>query len=672
MTTSAASPLAMPVPIGLPPRMAQRTLAYLRRAIEKMKALQSVERVMSNVERVMLNRLPDKFDLGSVVTAIDALNVALREGDEDKVREAVFAVSQDLEAALQLLVTRDATIMPYHLRRFYEEETTSLDLNSLAALTSFYRALPHSESNRGKYDFVVTRLFSHAEPGRSVRYRHLRISREQLAKRLTEMCLAWGEVVAPDPAEAVNVSKSIDLFDHFITEVKAIKKFDELVHRAFLQRIRDFKARIGALLYLPEVTAASVESNVVVTNCFLTLLETESEAIQAAPGVMHSLAGAFGDTYSNEPSEVAAILHELEVSVQPSEAAQERVARLTHLLPHSKTPDATPKLRAATQPQRASEPDTLAIGSPESDFAAHPDATSNQNEELHPFIIALENQPLLTAYSNASAEARKLDLHSFLAPLPNGDHKASQGESKSRRAALALIFAADNLVVTELAPEQTPGANIEARSEVLFDQLEQVSDEVRDQIKLAQKHEQHTNYEVLLHVYNQIMTARLRLQSALVRRHGSEHSNTNNSSEAIAEAPAKAAPASANSEPPPSSARISLRQWLVGTTVALLLVAVFLNFGLSKKPEAKDDADVARLDRNQMPHGAFFTGAKIHQELMLCQVTPKWLELTAQEKKDKIAELFSFGQEHGVQRVLLIDPKGTTIGFMTKEEVFLQ
>ncbi len=672
MTTSAASTLAMPVLTGLPPHMAQPALAYLRRAIEKMKALQSVERVMSSVERVMLNRLPNKFDLGPVVTAINTLNVALREGDEDTVREAVFAVSQELEAAQQLLVTRDATIMPYHLRRFYEEEITSLDLNALAALTSFYRALPHSESNRGKYDFVVTRLFSHAEPGRSVRYRHLRISREQLAKRLTEMCLAWGEVVAPDPAEAVNVSKSIDLFDHFITEVQAIKKFDELVHHAFFQRIRDFKARIGALLYLPEVTAASVESNVVVTNCFLTLLETESETIKAAPEVMRSLAGAFGDTYSNEPSEVAAILHELEVSVQPNEAAQERVARLTHLLQHSQTPDATPELGAATQPQRASEPDTLAIGSPESDFAAHPDATGNQDEEFHPFTIALENQPLLTAYSNASAEARKLDLHSFLAPLPNGDHKASQGESKSRRAALALIFAADNLVVTELAPEQTPGANIEARSEVLFDQLEQVSDEVRDQIKLAQKHEQHTNYEVLLHVYNQIMTARLRLQSALVRRHSSEHSNTNNSSEAVAEAPAKAAPASANSEPPPSGGRISLRQWLVGTTVALLLVAVFLNFGLSKKPEAKDDADVARLDRNQMPHGAFFTGAKIHQELMLCQVTPKWLELTAQERKGKLGELFSFGQEHGVQRVLLIDPKGTTIGFMTKEEVFLQ
>lgn len=674
MTTSASSPTATPAPAaGLPPQMAQKALAYLRRAIEKMKALQAVERVLGSVERVMLNRVPDKLDLYLLVTAINALNLALREGDEDKVREAVFTVSQELEAVLESLVARDTTIMPYHLRRFCEEETTSLDLNALAALTSFYRVLPLSETNRGKYDFVVTRLFSHAEPGRSARHRHLRISREQLAKRLTEMCRAWGEVIAPDPADAVNIGKSIELFDHFMAEVKEIHKFEELVSRAFFQRIRDFKARIGALLYLPEVTAASVEANVAITNCFLTLLETESEAIQAAPQIMQSLAGAFSDTYSNESDEVAAILRELEASAQQDEVAQEHVARLTNLLQPPTTTKAVPTLAIPPIPESiAVEFDGAIEALPEPVFVAEPVVTAEPDEALQAFTLAPENQPLLAAYASASAEARRLDLYSFLAPLPKGDQEEGQEESTSRRAALALIFQADNLVQTELGKECNPGANIEARVEKLFDQLEHVSDEIRDQIQAVQKQGQNANYEVLLHVYNQLMTTRLRLQSAILRRSGtSENTTARTPAQIVAEASPKVAPTSMKSESKTPGARISLRQWLMIVVAVLLIAAFSLNFALTKKPKPKDDADVTRLDRSQMPHGAFFTEAKLHQELMICFVTQKWLELSAQEQKEKLRELLSFGQERGVQRVLLIDPKGTTVGFMTKEEVFV-
>ncbi len=680
MTTSAASPTSTPAPAGLPPQMAQNALAYLRRAIEKMKSLQAVERVMANLERAMLNRVPDKFDLNLLVPAINALNLALREGDEDKVREAVFTVSEELDAALQSLVARDAAIMPYHLRRFCEEETTSLDLNALAALTSFYRALPHSETNRGKYDFVVTRLFSSVEPGRSTRvcsscdcsarHRHLRISREQLAKRLTEMCMAWGEVIARDPADAVNVSQSLEQFDHFIAEVKQINKFEELVSRAFFQRIRDFKAQVGALLYLPEVTAASVESNVIIANRFLTLLEIESEEIQAAPHALQSLAGAFSDTYSNEPDEISAILRELQANAQHDEVTQERVARLTTLL---QIPAAT---KAAPPPELfVAEFDGATHSPPGPAFVAAPVMTIEMDEELQAFAAEPENQPLLTAYGNASAEARRLDLHSFLAPLPNGDHEELKDESKSRRAALALIFQADNLIQIELGKECEPSVDIEARVEKLFDQLGQVSDEVRDRIKVAQKHEQNTNYEVLLHVYNQLMTARLRLQSAIVRRSASANTVADAPVDAPAPLVAKArqevAPASVKSERQPPGARISLRQWLMIAAIVVLLAAVSVNFVMGKKQAAKDDADVVRLDRSQMPHGKFFTEAKLHRDLMICVVTQKWLELSAQEQKEKLQEILSFGQERGVQRVMLIAPKGTTVGFITKEEVFV-
>jgi hypothetical protein len=670
MTTSAASPTSTPTPTSMPPQMAQKALAYLRRAIEKMKALQAVERVLGSIERVMLNRLPEQFDLSLLVAAINTLNLAVREADEDKVREAVFAVSQELDTATQLLIARDAAIMPYHLRRFCEEETTTLDLNALAALTSFYRALPHSETNRGKYDFVVTRLFSNAEPGRSARHRHLRITREQLAKRLTEMCAAWGEVISRDPANAANISQSIAQFDQFIAEVKRINKFEEMIGREFFQRIRTCKAQIGSLLYLPEVTAASVESNVIINSRFLTLLEIESEEIQTASPALNSLAGAFSDTYSNEPNEISAILNELESSTQHDEAAQERVSRLTNLLQiNTKVVPSLPLPEVFVNAV-----DESIEAPPEPVFNDAPAVSVEMDEELQAFATVPENEHLIAAYCNASADARRLDLHCFLSPLPNGDHEELKGESKSRRAALNLIFQADKIVQTELRQECQPNANIEARVEKLFDQLGQDSDDVRKWIKVAQKHEQNTNYEVLLHVYNQLMSARLRLQSAVVRRNTSEHAEDETPKTVPAQAAQTQAintPDSAKEQVKIKGGRISLRQWLIIATAILLIAAVGLNFALSKKQQAKDDAEVVRLDRSQMPHGALFTEAKTHQELMICVVTQKWLELSAQQQTEKMHELLTFGQERGVQRLILLDAKGKTIGFLSKEEAFV-
>jgi hypothetical protein len=668
MTTSAASPTSTPTGTGLPPQMAQKALAYLRRAIEKMKALQAVERVLGSIERVMLNRLPDKFDLSLLVAAINMLNLALREGDEDKVREAVFAVSQELDTATQSLIARDAAIMPYHLRRFCEEETTTLDLNALAAMTSFYRTLPHSETNRGKYDFVVTRLFSNAEPGRSARHRHLRITREQLAKRLTEMCAAWGEVILRDPADAQNISHSIAQFDQFIAEVKQINKFEEMVGREFFQRIRTCKAQIGSLLYLPEVTAASVESNVIVNSRFLTLLEIESEETQTDSPALNSLAGAFSDTYSDQPHEISAILLELEASTKHDEVAQKRVSRLTNLLQIARKHSPVFPLPEIS----VDEPDEAAKAPLASGFNAS--LAVEMDEELQAFAAVPENQSLIAAYCNASADARRLDLHSFLSPLPNGAHDELKGETKSRRAALDLIFQADKIIQTELGQECEPGEDIEARVEKLFDKLGQDSDDVRKWIKVAQKHEQNTNYEVLLHVYNQLMSARLRLQSAVVRRNTIEHAED----ETPKTVPAQTAqpqvittPDSAKEQVKTKGGRISLRQWLIIATTILLISAIGLNFALSKKQQAKDDAEVVRLDRSQMPHGALFTEAKTHQELMICVVTQKWLELSAQEQKEKMQELLTFGQERGVQRLILLDAKGKTVGFLSKEEAFV-
>ena len=680
MTTSAAStPSLVTVPT---PSLenTQKALAYLRRAIEKMKALQAAERVLASIERVLLSRAPGRFDLAPLVTAINELNLALRNKDEDKAQEAMTAVGQALEAATQSLVARDTTIMPYHLRRYCEDDNVLLDLNALAALTSFYRSLPPTDANRGKYDFVITRLFSQPEPGHATRQRQLRISREQLTKRLTEMCLAWGETIVCAPEDAEKISQHIQQFDEFIAEVKEINKFEEMVSSAFFQRVRACKAQVGSLLYLPEISAVSIESNVIINNRFLTLIALESEAAQSASPALQNLADAFSDTYSNEPDEISVILRELHASTPNDKEAQIPVARLTNLMqlplpleapPEPVTEPALPPPSAPIDETVETTETSATTTSPEDFVPPEPVATSEMDEELQALATDPDNQPLVTAYLKASPEARKLNLQHFLAALPDGDHAELASERKSRRKALGLIFQADQIVQPDLSEEAEPIADLEARAEKLLDQLGQISDEIRDQIKVTAKYEQNANYDVLLDVYNQLMTVRLRLQSALTRRNTNEPTDAVKSTQAAARRTKEANTAAAkNTDPQPNTQKV-WRNRLVFTALALLLLAVGVHFGMSKRAEPKDDADVVRLDRSQLPHGDFFTEVKLHQELIICMVTQRWLELAAEDQKSKLREIFRYGQERGAERIILIAPKGTTVGFVTKDDVYV-
>jgi hypothetical protein len=679
MTTSAASTPSLVSPPAASSENKQKALAYLRRAIEKMKALQAAERVLANIERVLLSRAPGKFDLAPLVAAINELNLALRNKDEDKAQEAMTAVGQALEAATQSLVARDTTIMPYHLRRYCEDDNVLLDLNALAALTSFYRSLPSTDANRGKYDYVVTRLFSQPEPGCSTRLRQLRISREQLTKRLTEMCLAWGETIVRAPEDAEKIRQHIQHFDEFITEVKQISKFEELINSAFFQRVRACKAQVGNLLYLPEISAVSIESNVIINNRFLTLLERESEAATSASPALQNLADAFGAPYSNEPDEISVILRELQASAPSDEAAQAPVARLTNSiqlpLPLEAPPEpaTAPDLPPPAPTDEAAETAEVspAAVAPEDFVPAEPAAVSEMDEELQALAVDPDNQPLVAAYYKASPEARKLNLHNFLAALPDGDHAELASERKSRRKALSLILQADQIVQPDLSEEAEPIADLEARAEKLLDQLGQISDEIRDQIKVAAKYEQNANNDVLLDVYNQLMTVRLRLQSVLIRR------SINDTADTISPAPAptqRAAEVTAvvvkNTASQPGTQKM-WRNGLIVAVMAALLIALGVHFGMSRRAKPKDDPAVVRLDRSQLPHGDFFTEVKLHQELMICMVTQRWLEMAASEQKVKLREIFNYGQERGVNRIILLAPKGTTVGFVTKDDIYV-
>ncbi len=655
--------------------IAKDSLAFLRRSIEKMKSLQATERVLASVEKAVLNKVPEKFNLIPLSSAIHHLNEAIRLNDEVKIREANSGVSFALESIVNHLVQRDDHIQPYNMRRFCDQSDTILDLNAFAALTSFYRSLPHTEQNRGKYDFVVTRLFSTTIPGSNNKLRTLRTSREQVVKRLTEMCAAWGEDTQNWSSDSAKVTETNRCFDEFINEIRTVTSLEEMADSSFFQRVRDFKANVGELLYLPEVTATSVETNIIIANRFTVLMEAENEEIREEPEAIREIAAVYSDIYSSGSSDIARIISELEDnSQQQGVVVRERVSRFTRLLQIAVKSEEGNKLAPPPLPDEAF---LLAVGA--SDMASIPEpsftTTSATEEEMSPDLQMLcaeaELKPLVESYMGSSAEVRKLDLHNFLSPLP--DDSDLPDEITLRRESLELILSADYLVRTELGKGCEPGNDIEDRVDRLFSQMERSSDDVRDLIKETRHKDQNANYEALLQVYNHLMGARLRMQSAIVRRTASELSQTREEQgapripsvheETVAVAPPKES----------LTSRLGVNKWLLAGAVLVIAMSLAFKFLYFDKAEVpKDSASVVQLNRNELPGSELIAQAKLNGDLLLCEVNGSWNALSPEIRKEKLAALYEFAQAKGASLLMVVDAKGTTVGSANKSGAFTE
>ena len=661
--------------------IAKDSLAFLRRSIEKMKSLQATERVLASVEKAVLNKVPEKFNLIPLTSAIHLLNEAIRINDEVKIREANSGVSFELEAIVNHLVQRDDHIQPYNMRRFCDQSDTILDLNAYAALTSFYRSLPHTEQNRGKYDFVVTRLFSTTIPGSNNKLRTLRTSREQVVKRLTEMCSAWGEDTQSWSSDLAKVTETNRCFDEFINEVRTITSLEEMADTSFFQRVRDFKANVGELLYIPEVTATSVETNIIISNRFTVLMEAENEEVREEPEAIQEIAAVYSDIYSSGSNDIARIISELEdSSQQQGVVVRERVSRFTRLLQIAVKSEVGNKLAPPPLPDEAF---LVAVGAgdmssiPEPSFATTPAEAKEMSPDLQMLCSNPELKPLVESYINSSAEVRKLDIHNFLSPLP--EDSDLQNDAELRRESLELILNADYLVRTELGKECEPGDDIEDRVDRLFSQMERFSDDVRDLIKETRHKDQNANYEALLQVYNHLMGARLRMQSAIVRRTASELSQSQDDNKQVAQK-TSAKTATAVQEATPVAApkesltsRLAVNKGLLVAAVLVIALALgfkFLYLGTEEIP--KDGPSVLLLSRTELPSSELITQAKLNGDLILCEVNNGWAALSPEARKEKLEALYEFAQNKGVSTLMVIDAKGVTVGSGNKSGVFTE
>lgn len=266
---------------------------YRKRAMEEVSGLQMVEHVLSGVEREQMKSTPQIYnDLTAKKALHDFLQIAADVNSPEHA-QAEFQLMQETEMWCSALSHRDKRISVAHLRRYCETTRPPLSSQALISLARFYRNLPFSESVRGKFDFVVTRLFS-KDDGHEKRV--LVFSREELIQHFKDLYAEWSSIslYSADEDDS-NIILTALKFEDFMSECESADDFDELVKTDFFNRLRLFKESTNEIFFAPLVTAAAIECNARIGNRYVDLINAERKKnnagdLQDKYGFMHDQA----------------------------------------------------------------------------------------------------------------------------------------------------------------------------------------------------------------------------------------------------------------------------------------------------------------------------------------------------------------------------------------------
>jgi hypothetical protein len=154
---------------------------YRKRATEEVAFLQMVEAVLANVEREHLKVEPKPYNELKVKKVLHSFMQVSQDVNSPEHLQAHFQLLQETENWHSALSLRDERVMTGHLRRYCEASRPPLSAPALMALARFYRNSPFSEQVRGKFDLIVTRLFSKEVDGSR---REMSASRRELTAQI--------------------------------------------------------------------------------------------------------------------------------------------------------------------------------------------------------------------------------------------------------------------------------------------------------------------------------------------------------------------------------------------------------------------------------------------------------------------------------------------------------
>ena len=319
---------------------------FRKRAMDEVSSLQMVEHVLSGVERDQLKVTPVSFDDLNAKKALHRFIQVSGDPKSPEHAEAEFALRQETEAWSYAHYERDQKISVANLRRFCEGCRPVLSSQAMVALARFYRNSPYSEDVRGKFEFIMTRLFAR-ETGEG--HRRLLFEPSEMIGHINTLYANWSSIALyTRQDDQIEVSLTVTRFGEFRNEVENAESFGELLSAEFFDRVRTYKEECAEMFYVPEVVTEAIKCNLAVGNRYVELISREREA--SSVDKVEEKYGAAYDSIVSAAAGKTLVLSEV-LALEPWDHVDEG----DNVLPAEQAQPSKPKISAAKRSDSVSE-----------------------------------------------------------------------------------------------------------------------------------------------------------------------------------------------------------------------------------------------------------------------------------------------------------------------------
>ncbi|MEP6850749.1 MAG: hypothetical protein ABI999_17965 [Acidobacteriota bacterium] len=274
---------------------ARENSAVHKFAIEQVATFQIVEHVITSIERDRLNLNTRGFDELDIKKAIHKFQQASADPSTLAFAEAEAELVHEVGIWQENLAARDSDIAVSMMRQHCETCQPALSAQALFSLARFYRSLPYSESARGKFEFLVTRLFSRKGEGET---RTVICSKEEMLSHLCSRFRDASDSYSDIPGDDADVMLAVLSFDDFNAEAEGVESFDNLIDVNFFARLFQFKESAGKCFFAPTVAAAAISSNLAIANKLAALVSPEHLANKGTH-LLEKYASLYDESISN-------------------------------------------------------------------------------------------------------------------------------------------------------------------------------------------------------------------------------------------------------------------------------------------------------------------------------------------------------------------------------------
>lgn len=588
-------------------------------------SLRITEKLLTEVERSLLRDTVPAFDVSAVKEHLKSLNPKSESPGESDRDVIEAALKEEYATWRSTLVARDEQIETFHVRRFCDSASVSLNPKIFQSLTRFYRSIPLTSNSLSKFDLMSTRAFASECRGR---IRPAKFERDETCEELRLLYLDWSESQVGLFCDTEDIERAVAGFDEFLEEAKRLSEFEGLIESDIFERLRVYKRSLGPVCFVPECVAAAIDCNINVGRVFDSLMVVANSNLNQRLGEKIDFAGALLDGSLEGGGALLDIFAGL--MDQPAEAiaGNSDMALLRSMLKRTE-----PVMSVPAESGESPASDDIVESS------STPSAKQRIAAELETISQPEPDTALLRLYMSRSASLDVLDLNDFLFDAKG--HPDVLG-----RRALAAILCLEEFKDNELTGNKPLEPMVSDEMIAILNFAENVGKELSRSLQVAE----HGVQNRMLVVTNSLLSSRLQVERAVVRF----------------TLPVQEPEKEIEPEPEPQPFEISraplkeANRFLIAATIIVVIVfGGILLFGGKANNAAPLPEDVEEVNISKLPGPDHLEQAIRKGDKLFVTAKETWAKLSDGRKRKHLQQMVELEFKNPLNTVVVIGPDGT-------------